>query len=550
MQRNGGPIRGTSSDSVHDHKAGVLSSTGQPSWLFLNRRTAPQGVSNRTVMSGPWDQEVGNNSNSTKDHGSLSEARREAFSENKRNRSSSRSSKGRVEKKIEATLPKVEQPPNARSRKSSHMLGLFKENTASQEIKKGHDKPRPESSAVGDLGSAVQKDDNVIPSGREDSALPSIQKVHDRGKPANVQAFNSEEHDLDNERGPLQNSAICHNTQTLLIGSETSKYLGYTPSQSQSGKENLVPSTGNTRDDRSVPTADESDSAVTKRLHEEIGNYPNPTALFHHEFAAHGETSHISLSSVNKTILSQRPCSAADGLDDNKETNSADRDGEAEEDEDSDKEQISSALYYPHQAPSPDSLEDLNINVASQLEGSKNTDSPLLSTQFFDEQGNETHSEDVDIALQSQNKSRYLHGDLQKTWVPPVETTETAAESGTSSASDSEYESSDENVLFEVGEESSHTDEFEITPTATPIVKDSFLASRGHKPRRPRTSPFGAVELKPYNHQVGGHTKVFQFSRQAVCKQLSNRENVFYEVVEREHPDLLRFLPRYVIQSR
>ena len=34
------------------------------------------------------------------------------------------------------------------------------------------------------------------------------------------------------------------------------------------------------------------------------------------------------------------------------------------EDEESDKEQISSALYYPHQAPSPDALQDLSIEDA------------------------------------------------------------------------------------------------------------------------------------------------------------------------------------------
>ncbi|KAL8739807.1 MAG: hypothetical protein Q9184_008561, partial [Pyrenodesmia sp. 2 TL-2023] len=45
--------------------------------------------------------------------------------EDKRNRSSSRS--GRMEKRIEATLAKAEPGSTARSRKSSHLLGLFKE---------------------------------------------------------------------------------------------------------------------------------------------------------------------------------------------------------------------------------------------------------------------------------------------------------------------------------------------------------------------------------------------------------------------------------------
>ncbi|KAK0388191.1 hypothetical protein NLU13_4436 [Sarocladium strictum] len=55
-----------------------------------------------------------------------------------------------------------------------------------------------------------------------------------------------------------------------------------------------------------------------------------------------------------------------------------------------------------------------------------------------------------------------------------------------------------------------------------------------------------AIELKPYKHQVGGHTTLWRFSRRAVCKQLNNRENEFYEIIERYHRDLLSFLPRYI----
>ena len=56
--------------------------------------------------------------------------------------------------------------------------------------------------------------------------------------------------------------------------------------------------------------------------------------------------------------------------------------------------------------------------------------------------------------------------------------------------------------------------------------------------------PLEAIALKPYKHQVGGHTTIWRFSRRAVCKKLNNRENEFYEVVERWHRDLLPFLPR------
>lgn len=58
--------------------------------------------------------------------------------------------------------------------------------------------------------------------------------------------------------------------------------------------------------------------------------------------------------------------------------------------------------------------------------------------------------------------------------------------------------------------------------------------------------PLDAIELVPYSHQVGGHTTIWKFSKRAVCKQLNNRENEFYEDIERYHRDLLPFLPRYV----
>lgn len=75
-----------------------------------------------------------------------------------------------------------------------------------------------------------------------------------------------------------------------------------------------------------------------------------------------------------------------------------------------------------------------------------------------------------------------------------------------------------------------------MTPGPTPQTQEA----------EPSRSPLGAVELKPYKHQVGGHTTVFRFSRRAICKQLNNRENMFYERIERRHPEMLVFLPRYI----
>ncbi|KND94649.1 putative inositol polyphosphate kinase [Tolypocladium ophioglossoides CBS 100239] len=89
-------------------------------------------------------------------------------------------------------------------------------------------------------------------------------------------------------------------------------------------------------------------------------------------------------------------------------------------------------------------------------------------------------------------------------------------------------------------------DEFEVKAHITPkppqtvTQYEDHVHEHQHHPRE----PLEAIELIPYKHQVGGHTTLWRFSRRAVCKQLNNRENEFYETIERYHRDLLPFLPR------
>lgn len=54
------------------------------------------------------------------------------------------------------------------------------------------------------------------------------------------------------------------------------------------------------------------------------------------------------------------------------------------------------------------------------------------------------------------------------------------------------------------------------------------------------------VELRPFKNKVGGHTAIFRFSKKAVCKALMNRENHWYEAIERKHLDLIKFMPKYI----
>ncbi|GKT44463.1 putative intramembrane protease [Colletotrichum spaethianum] len=80
----------------------------------------------------------------------------------------------------------------------------------------------------------------------------------------------------------------------------------------------------------------------------------------------------------------------------------------------------------------------------------------------------------------------------------------------------------------------------------TPKQITTHLDEHTHHHQIEQKEPLEAIELIPYKHQVGGHTTLWRFSKRAVCKQLNNRENEFYEKVEQDHPDLLSFLPRYI----
>ncbi|MCJ1465460.1 hypothetical protein MMC07_004078 [Pseudocyphellaria aurata] len=539
-----------SSGPLDEYKSAALASN-HPAWSPLYQGTKSQGTLDYTRMSGAGDHEGEHNRNAARSGEMSSDARREAFSGEKRNTSASRSGTGRVEKRIEATMAKAEPGLSARSRKSSHILGLFKENTASQEVRKSQDKAKPSPEFVGDDAFAARARPQV------ENAKPKEFDAHKTPAAAR---------DGDSEKGFIDPFTVesTDNTESCdILTRVSSSQQARRKSSAGSSKSRIMTNVSNeTQDDNSVQVAsskivqeettknvaDMPDSDVPQRLLEEIRNHHNLTAPFHDKFRSPYKATSADPGRIERAPSQRRPVQLAekpnnhDGEDPPKDSNA---DLEEEDEEESDKEQISSALYYPHQLPSPNALEDVSIDENDQFKdsryGEESNDTSRLLPGSHEE---ETASENVDIALQSRNKSRYLHGDLQKARVPSCEATAAkAGESGTSSGS--EYESVDEGARSAAGEYSSLTDDAETTPTATPVA-NRLSKSTLSRVRRPPTAPLGAVELKPYNHQVGGHTTVFRFSKRAVCKQLSNRENEFYEVVECEHPELLKFLPRYI----
>lgn len=510
-------------------------------------RTKSYGIASNTSMSKTRGQEGAQTSFGLGSERPLGMgAREEAFSEVKRNRSSSRSSQSRVEKRIEATVADAEPSSHARSRKSSHVLGLFKENKPSHDNKKGQERQRTTSDdSIDAFSSEASTRTHEYPrAGQESQPSPGETRNSDVALGTSEEPLPTRsEQEMSQSRTEKQFQLDQQFSRTSSTGKSSGDILKKSRSELDLAADDRRPAV--------VKRQERPDGIpghkIPPRLLEEIRNFHNLTTPFHDKFRStqHKPTSIKTASKDNETSNRHPEAQPSRQKDaDRSHLSGLTREPENDEEE---SEHISSALYYPHQAPSPDALEDISIDDArkckdSQLEAEPNLPDPALPLVSEDEK-----AEEVDIALQVHNKNRYLHGDIQKSRSSSGEHDHDGhSETGFSSASDSEYESLDETKGSTVFEDSSLTDDAEATPRASPKSRQSYLLSRSRKAHRGPKTPLGAVELKPYNHQVGGHTTVFRFSKRAVCKQLTNRENEFYEVIERQHPDLLKFLPRYV----
>ena len=415
----------------------------------------------------------------------------------------SMSRRSRVENSIEANLTNAEPASHVRSRKSSHYLGLFKENTGSPERKKREDRGRPldEPSELRNKR-LLENQDQKLPGPGPDIPLHATKSV------PQLSSLNSPSMDMSYEHG------LWHDGKT--DGIATYRAL---PRNLLEEIRNFHLTPGGARGSsfsRSIPT----------------------------QFVEGGQDYAKSDDELSKPPPSP-PLSVPD-----KPTR---RESDPSEEEDEVNEQISSALYFPHERVSvSDEVDQVPTIDKSQSEAAQ--DHARTPTREEDDASKEYGAADdeqdanhVDISLLSKNDSRIFHGDLQDLNSPLEDQAEPSTVSTTSERDDSTQSEAASTTADESGqsgreEESSLTDDAGITPRATPT--QSFM-----RPRRKhrKAAPIGAVELKPYRHQVGGHTTVFRFSRRAVCKQLNNRENQFYERIERRHPEMLMFLARFVV---
>ncbi|EFQ97037.1 inositol hexakisphosphate kinase 1 [Nannizzia gypsea CBS 118893] len=382
----------------------------------------------------------------------------------------------RVEKSIEASLANVDPSANVRSRKSSHYLGLFKENTGEPERRK---------SIAQDLASLDE--------------LPSV-GVSTRPDTASDESPAVPKELLDEIRSRHQQQQ------------QQQQHRRQDGAASANGARPGLP--------RSIPSRD------TRML------YPGHT---------------LEGFSPDSDFAAARPGLAESVF----------------EDEDEDKERISSALYFPHQRP---------LEAADKDADSKPQPDQPLSSSPANLKPSLSDSNLVDISLLSKTEKSLFTGDLRKTIPEPIEQPVSSAgplavsvPSGAGAGagtvvvepatdiSESDYISASESYTSTTHDEpdddddlSSHDEAAGTTPRGTPRPSRPQIKNPVSQHIRSPTAPLGAVELKPYRHQVGGHTTVFRFSRRAVCKQLNNRENQFYERIEKRHPEMLVFLARYI----
>lgn len=354
-------------------------------------------------------------------------------------RKSGSSARVHAQKRVGTSVVEAEPTANARSRKSSHMMQLFKDTSPEQPTEQ--DKNRPD--IVAQKAKYANGDGEVI-SGTRNGARPSKYVydeavVDDSGKAAQ-------------ENVPLQ------------------------------------PSHGKTSEGH--PDLE----------HERREKSPHPLNDMSNEAPKDD------LKGARRSPLPHRVLAEID----NQNAQPVVDDGE--EEEPFDKEHVSSAIYYPHKAPSPETVH----NAAGEA-------------------GQEAKQKGHYVTLSRPEARRSLddQDDLLQVGHVSGPPSSKASDSGVSSASDSEYSCTD----------------VETTPKATPAARGKFLGSRARRGRRPQTVPVPTIELLPFKHQVGGHTILYKFHKKGVTKPLTNEENKFYELIEQAHPELLEFMTGYVLQG-
>lgn len=239
----------------------------------------------------------------------------------------------------------------------------------------------------------------------------------------------------------------------------------------------------------------------------------------------HEETKQpVSLSSQPRVGPTRDLSAEAKSVEGRRESGDSTEVGESHDDADADEsgeEKISSAIFVPHQE-------------AGESRGHKR--------------------EPVDIVGGTGPRPKSLSQDEVHPWLvkadepePEIDEREEPAGRLSRLRSRESLVSSRSELASEISEDLAVEGEHEINNHLVQALARSGIQTSDDAQEPPHVhQPLEAIDLIPYKHQVGGHTTLWRFSRRAVCKQLNNRENEFYEIIETNHRDLLSFLPRYV----
>ncbi|KAH8816228.1 hypothetical protein F5884DRAFT_665764 [Xylogone sp. PMI_703] len=409
---------------------------------------------------------------------------------------------GQVERSITEALAGVE--PNSRSRKASHSLRFFKEGLPEDSSRK-KDKHRGRSKESTSHGPRASLD---------------LHSHHDSDHPPT----------LSSSRTSSRPSALPSPIDPIDIWPGDVSKTGTAIQQSLNPTEGLAPEGEYYDPSNTIETIPENQlKTMPPQLLEEIRRFHNLTPG-----AGKG-------SSFSKSI----PLTQAEKLkspnEEQQDREDKDSDGaelspvKSCDDDESGEEHISSALFVPHQT-SPD-REDDEENIAGASRKSSDSQQWLEKHEVLPQEVDDEHANE-ELKGRAQPQSTRLEKPPQADY-----------EGYFPDTASTDQESHDDTGYTTRGEESNFTDDPDLTPTESFKQGATFpnaLKREVRDRQQKRKRPLEAIELIPYKHQVGGHTTMWRFSKRAVCKQLNNRENEFYEKVEQYHPQLLKFLPRYI----
>jgi inositol-hexakisphosphate kinase len=437
---------------------------------------------------------------------------------------------------------------NSRSRKGSQLLGLFKENNKAieergRERQRREEKEREKEKERLEKRRAREKDEKAketTAKGTENIAVAPLQSASAEKNKENILCSDSISVSRTKDDRSLPSSRDV--TSVEAFPGDSSLPRSVAPAVSRRSSSSSLPVQGTT-----------SSNPVDARL-KSLPRTPYE-GLTDSGYCEGGRRSHSpglqtgsAASSYGSTVVGGCPRKTDtedEGSDHTVCENNSDHNDDDEEDE------ISSAVYFPHTTPSitrttssaalpvrkPDGSSDVyDIARHQDVEGDNR---PLYP--------HHPNSSKVDLSIRNEDDEVLYHRDGERKQVTFSEedhynytSAASSVVSGFSDASDYD-ESSTDDIERSAVEDS----DIEATPTSSRESKPFQVPRPKHQYDKDPT-PLGAVELKPYKHQVGGHTALFRFSKKAVCKSLSNRENEFYEAIETRHPELLTFLPRYV----